>query len=236
MNEWLSFDGLKTKLGRFQFLLLLLILLIVTAYGSYQIGGSVNKWQKQQLLKQQVRLDNLYQQLDQAIRKNNYLMVELEVEKKASKQSQQEMVTLREELFQLQKELSFYQKVLAPELVADGLAIEQFKVEQDAGQHRFKFRFAVVQTDTKKRNARGHLKLTINGIVKGKRQALNLADLAELGKNDLKFSFHYFQYFEGQFKLPEEFLPTNIEITVVQPKTRWQPYKAFTSVQDWPEI
>ena len=236
MNEWLSFDGLKTKLGRFQFLLLLLILLIVTAYGSYQIGGSVNKWQKQQLLKQQIRLDNLYQQLDQAIRKNNYLMVELEVEKKASKQSQQEMVTLREELFQLQKELSFYQKVLAPELVADGLAIEQFKVEQDAGQHRFKFRFALVQTDTKKRNARGHLKLTINGIVKGKREALNLAELAELDKNDLKFSFHYFQYFEGQFKLPEDFLPTNIEINVVQPKTRWQPYKAFTSVQDWPEI
>ncbi len=236
MNDWLSFNGLKTKIGRFPFLLLLLIIVATTAYVSYQIGGSVNRWQKEQLLKQQTRLDHLYEQLDQQIRKNNYLMVEVDVEKKANKQSQQEMVTMREELFQLQKELSFYQKVLAPELVADGLAIEQFAVEQEAGQNRYKFRFALVQTDTKKRNARGNISLKIWGYEKEQRVSHDLAVLSDMSKTDLKFSFHYFQYFEGQFQLPEGFLPANIEIKVVQPKTRWQAYNAFSSMQDWPDI
>ncbi|GAB2990617.1 DUF6776 family protein [Psychrosphaera aestuarii] len=203
---------------------------------SYQVGGSVNKWQQQQLVKQQARLDNLYQEIDQHVRKNNYLTVELQVEKKAGKQTQEELVMLREELFQLRKELSFYQKVLAPELVADGLAIEQFNIEQDKGQNRFTLHFAVVQTDSKKRNAKGNISLNIVGYENGQRTTLDLAKLANLSSSDLKFSFHYFQYFEGKFQLPEGFVPANIEIKVVQPKTRWQPYKAFTEKRDWPDL
>ncbi|MDA8621845.1 hypothetical protein N9L48_04280 [Psychrosphaera sp.] len=236
MNDWLSFNGLKQNLGRFRFLMLLIFVLSLTAYISYQIGGSVNNWQKQQLVKQQSRLESLYQEIDQHVRKNNYLTVELQVEKKASKQTQEELVMLREELFQLRKELSFYQKVLAPELVADGLAIEQFDIEQDKGQNRFKFHFAVVQTDSKKRNAKGNINLNIVGYENGQRSTLDLDKLANLSSKDLVFSFHYFQYFEGQFQLPEGFVPAHIEIKVVQPKTRWQPYKAFTEKRDWPDL
>lgn len=236
MNEWLSFRGLKSKLGRFQFLLLLLIILGITAYASFRIGADMSQWQEQQIVKQQARLDDLYKEIDQHVRKNNYLMVELEVEKNAAKQTQTEMIALREEVFQLEKELNFYQKVLAPELVADGLAIEQFAVEQDKGQNRFKFQFAVVQTDSKKRNAKGYVQLNILGYQEGKRTSLDLAELSKLDKKDLRFSFRYFQYFEGQFKLPEGFEPTDVEIKVVQPKTKWQAYKAFTEKRDWPDL
>lgn len=236
MNEWLSFHGLKSKLGRFQFLLLLLIILGITAYASFRIGADMSQWQEQQIVKQQARLDDLYKEIDQHVRKNNYLMVELEVEKNAAKQTQTEMIALREEVFQLEKELNFYQKVLAPELVADGLAIEQFAVEQDKGQNRFKFQFAVVQTDSKKRNAKGYVQLNILGYQEGKRTSLDLAELSKLDKKDLRFSFRYFQYFEGQFKLPEGFEPTDVEIKVVQPKTKWQAYKAFTEKRDWPDL
>ena len=236
MNEWLSFHGLKSKLGRFKFLIVMTVLLGAATTIGYKVGGNMSQWQEQQLIKQQERLDNLYQEIDQHVRKNNYLHVELEVEKKAAKQSQEEMVLLREELFQLQKELNFYQKVLAPELMPDGLAIEQFSVEQDKGQNRFKFQFVVVQTDSKKRNAKGYLQLTIIGYKDGKRTTFDLAELAQLEKNDLRFSFHYFQYFEGEFKLPEDFVPADIEIKVVQPKTKWQSYKAFTEKRDWPDL
>ncbi|QTH65225.1 hypothetical protein J1N51_07295 [Psychrosphaera ytuae] len=196
----------------------------------------MSQWQEQQIVKQQARLDDLYKEIDQHVRKNNYLMVELEVEKNAAKQTQTEMIALREEVFQLEKELNFYQKVLAPELVADGLAIEQFAVEQDKGQNRFKFQFAVVQTDSKKRNAKGYVQLNILGYQEGKRTSLDLAELSKLDKKDLRFSFRYFQYFEGQFKLPEGFEPTDVEIKVVQPKTKWQAYKAFTEKRDWPDL
>lgn len=236
MNEWLSFHGLKSKLGRFRFLLLLVIILGLTAYVSFRIGADMSQWQEQQIVKQQTRLDDLYKEIDQQVRKNNYLMVELEVEKNASKQTQSELVTLREELFQLEKELNFYQKVLAPELVADGLAIEQFAIEKDKGQNRFKFQFAVVQTDNKKRNAKGYVRLNVLGYQEGKRTTLDLAELSKLDKNDLRFSFRYFQYFEGEFKLPEDFEATDVEIKVVQPKTKWQSYKAFTEKRDWPDL
>lgn len=236
MNEWLSFNGLKLKLGRFKFLMLLLFIVGTTAVISYRIGDRMSQWQEKQIVKQQTRMDDLYTEIDAQTRKNNYLLVELDVEKNASKQTQEEMKSLRAELFQLQTELNFYQKVLAPELVADGLAIEQFGVEKDRGQNRFKFKFAVVQTDSKKRNAKGYLQLSLIGYQDGKRTTLNLAELSELEKNDLRFSFHYFQYFEGEFQIPENFEPADIEIKVVQPKTRWQAYKAFTEKRDWPDL
>lgn len=235
MNTWWTFDGLKQGLGRFQFLLLLIALLAGTFYLGFKMSGQVVIWQKEQLNTQQERLKGLYQELDQKIRQINYLSVELEVEQNAAEQLKQELVGLKEESLQLRTELNFYQKVLAPELVADGLAIEQFDIQTTNRVNRYKFKFAIVQTDTRKRNAKGYIKLNLVGIEDGQTRTFDLAKLAKLGSENLRFSFHYFQYFEGEFELEEGFIPEDIEIKVVQPKTKWQPYKAFTEKLQWPE-
>lgn len=236
MNAWWSFEGIKSRLGRFQFLLLLIVILAAVFYAGFQMSGQIVIWQKSQLNTQQQRLTGLYEELDQKIRQINYLTIEMEVEQNAAVQMKQELLGLKEESLQLRTELNFYQKVLAPELVADGLAIEQFDIESTNRINHYKFKFALVQTDTRKRNAKGYIKLNIVGIEDGQTRTLDLAKMSNLAAEQLRFSFHYFQYFEGEFELKEGFIPEDIEIKVVQPKTKWQPYKSFNEKLEWPEL
>ena len=236
MNPWWSFDGLKHRLGRFQFMLLLASLLLLAGYIGFRLGGQFTDWQQQEIEKLQSRTASLYEELDQKVRQINYLMVELEVEQHAGAPIQDELLQLRQESLQLRKELNFYQKVLAPELVADGLAIEQFSIENTNRRNHYRFKFALVQTDTKKRNAKGYIRMNLLGVESGQKRSLDLAKLASMDKEALRFSFHYFQYFEGEFSIKEGFLPEDIEIKVIQPKTKWQSYKAFSHKLEWPDL
>lgn len=236
MTPWWSFAGLKRKLGRFKFMLLLLVVVITMGYLGFELGGEADNWRQTKLQDQEYRLSNLYRELDQKIRQINYLSVELEVEQRANEQIQQELLEIREESFALRRELNFYQKVLAPELVADGISVEQFHVEPTNIENRYAFRFALVQTNSAKRYARGYIRLNLVVSQKEQKLELDLAKLAELSKSDLKFSFHFFQYFEGEFQLEPDMIAEQLAVKVVQPKTKWQSYKAFTQKLDWPEM
>jgi len=236
MMPWWTFNGLKNRLGRFQFLILLTLLFSLVAYWSFQAGITVDHMKEKEAEKQQYRLSNLYQELDSKTRQINYLSVELEVEQKANVQIQQELLTLREELFELRRELNFYQKVVAPELVADGISVEQFEVEETGIEGRYRYRFALVQTNNKKRYARGHIRMQLNAIKDEKKVSYNLAELSGMDNEQLKFNFHYFQYFEGEFELEQGTLAQALEVKVIRPKTKWQKYQAFTQVLEWPDM
>ncbi|MBU2917050.1 hypothetical protein KO505_03610 [Psychrosphaera sp. F3M07] len=236
MTPWWSFSGLKQKLGRFKFMLFLLVIIISVGLTGYKIGGGFATWQQNKISDQEYRLSNLYSELDQKIRQINYLSVELEVEQRANEQIQQELLQIREESFALRRELNFYQKVLAPELVADGISVEQFNVEPTNIENRYIFRFALVQTNSAKRYAKGYIRLNLIVSQNEEKLELDLAELAQLSKNDLKFSFHFFQYFEGEFELAPGMIAEQLAVKVVQPKTKWQSYKAFTQKLDWPNL
>lgn len=236
MTPWWSFNGLKHRLGRFQFLIIIVVMLTTSTYLGFQIGGEVQSWQETKLDEQQIRLFNLYDELDRKTRQINYLSVELEVEQNANTQIQQELKELRDESFSLRRELNFYQKVLAPELVADGIAVEQFDVEPTNIEGRYKFRFALVQTDNKKRYAKGYVRLKLIGSKDDEKISWDLAKLSGLPLSKLKFSFHYFQYFEGEFELEKGAIAEELEVKVIQPKSKWQRYKSFTQSLEWPDF
>jgi hypothetical protein len=236
MTPWWSFNGLKNQLGRFKFMLLLLSIVILVGYLGYKAGGEVDTWQQSKIQDQEYRLDNLYSELDRKIRRINYLSVELEVEQRANEQIQQELLEIREESFSLRRELNFYQKVLAPELVADGISVEQFHVEPSNIENRYTFRFALVQTNSAKRYARGNIRLKLIVSQNDEKLELDLAKLAGLSTKNLKFSFHFFQYFEGEFELKPDMIAEQLAVRVIQPKTKWQSYKSFTQKLDWPDF
>lgn len=236
MSPWWSFNSLKRKLGRFQFLLLLMFLVLSCLYAGYRFGAVTNKWQIEQIQTQKKRLENLYQELDNKIRQINYLSVELEVEQNANNEIQRELLQIRQESFELRRELNFYQKVVAPELVADGISVEQFSAEPTNLEGRYHFQFALVQTDSQRRYAKGYIRIKLLGVKGDEKVSLDLAELAKMSKSDLDFSFHYFQYFEGEFELPQGVIAEHVEVKVIQPKTKWQRYKASTQTLEWPVI
>lgn len=236
MTSWWSFNSLKQKLGRFQFLLILLTLLAVAGYAGFRLGGQIEVWQQNKMVELESRLVKLYDELDSKIRQINYLSVELEVEKNAGEQVKQELLSLREEAFALRRELNFYQKVVAPELIAEGISVEQLSVAATNIKNRYKFRFVLVQTDAKKRHAKGYIRLKLKGSNGQRKVDMDLAKLAGMSKDELKFSFNYLQYFEGEFALVPGIIVEELEVKVIRPKTKWQPYKATTQTLPWPEF
>ncbi|WP_299266500.1 DUF6776 family protein [uncultured Psychrosphaera sp.] len=236
MTPWWSFNGLKYKLGRFKFMLAFLIITLLVGYLGFSLGGQSDIWQENKIKDQDFRLENLYSELDEKIRQINYLTVELEVEQRANEQIQEELLDIREESFALRRELNFYQKVLAPELVADGISVEQFNVEATNIANRYVFRFALVQTNSAKRYARGNIRLNLVVSQNDEKRTLDLAKLAKMSKKNLTFSFHFFQYFEAEFELEPGMIAEQLAVKVIQPKNNWQPYKSFTQKFDWPEL
>jgi len=63
---------------------------------------------------------------------------------------------------------------------------------------------------------------------------LTLAKVSKLTRKKLSFSFQYFQIIEGEFTLPENFIPENVSLAAILPKGRWQKYYRLDQTIAWP--
>lgn len=227
---------LKQKYGRFKSLLLLILVMGFMAYVGFWIGNKDSIIQQAQIDAQNERLENLYQETEKQLKQINFLAVELEIEKLASEQSQTSLARLQKKIYDMRTELTFYQKVMAPELMADGLAIDSFSIVETETKGRFKFKLVIIQSDKTKRYAKGHILLSIDGKENEQAKEYDLLGLAKLSKKQAKFSFQYFQVFEEEFDLPSGFSPEQIKTSVVLPKGKWQEYKRVDRSFEWAKI
>ena len=226
MNQKLIIDGLKRQYGRFSLLIALLMSVIALLIIGFWFGDFTGGSRQLLIAQQQQRLDDLYSQTDQQLQQINFLTVELEIERQAGVYVQQQLKQLHEQNHDLQKQLAFYQKIMAPELQAGGLEIDQFTITPTSAKRIFHYKLVLVQTQKTKRYAKGFVQLQINGIQGEKTQQYGLEKLTETPKLDkLPFSFQYFQILEGDLVLPVSFEPQNIVLAVILPTGKWQKYE-----------
>lgn len=226
MNQILSIYRLKQKYGRFRVLIALIALLGGCLYSGYWFGDQSLSRHRLLVETQAERLDELYRQSDQQLQQINFLKVEMEIEKQASTHVQAKLSALHQQNFKLQKELSFYQKIMAPELGAEGLQIDSVTIEPTAAERIFHYKVVLVQTRKDKRYAKGHIEFKIKGSLDNQSKTLDIKTLvAGLDKKALKFSFQYFKIFEGDMILPEGFAPQTILISAILPTGKWQKYE-----------
>jgi len=237
--NWLAKINLNTvvvRLGTFRSAILLMLLIVICIYSGYRIGNFYHGYQVKTLAQQKVRLDNLYEKNVLQNSRINTLEVELEVERMANQRSQKLLKSMESEHYQVKKELAFYEKVMAPEKTADGLVVDRVSVYPTGSPHHFRFQVVLVQQQRRKRFAKGYVGLEFTGSLDNKPSQLRLSNISTSTKKDLSFSFQYFQIIEGEFTLPENFLPEKVELATILPKNKWQKYKRLNESFNWNDL
>jgi len=234
--NWFAKINLKIvieQLGALRSALFLLLLITACIYGGYRIGHYYHGFHVNTLDQQKLRLDSLYKEQENQIKIINTLEVELTLERIANQKAQNTLKFMEKEHYIVKKELAFYEKVMAPEKEVDGLVVDKIKITATQSPNHYTFQVILVQQELKKRYAKGYIELTFQGSKSNKPTKINLAAISSLTKKDLSFSFKYFKILEGEFTLPEDFIPEKTLLSVILPKGKWQKYYRLNKNIAW---
>ena len=183
--------------------------------------GAADSWRLRSNLNDlESQVEQLYEQAETADYQKHIAEVELGIEQAASAQLEEDLAASRDEISTLRREIAFYQKIMAPEMIADGIAIDDFSLRALEQEGHYQFRFAIVQTDRVRNFAKGTLEVLLQGRVNGERVSFDLYDLADLSDAERSFSMRFFKAQSGSFELPTNFAAEEIlvRVSVNEPK------------------
>jgi len=224
------------QLGTFRSALLLIVLITTCTYCGYRVGNFYHSYQLQTIEEQETRLNKLYKQQVDNVKRVHTLEVELELERMANLKAQKLVKSLESKHFDIKKQLAFYEKIMAPEKQADGVIVDRLDIFPTESAQHYRFQVTLVQQQVKKRFSKGNIELFLIGSQNEKPTKLPLAEVADIDKKSLLFSFKYFQVIEGEFTLPEGFIPEQIQVSTILKQTKWQKYNRMDLEFDWQAI
>lgn len=237
--NWLAKINIKTvinKLGPFNSALLIVGLIGISLFTGYRLGNFFHGFQTEKINIQQQQLIQLHQKNESHESRINTLEVELEIERLANEQARALIEKIEQEHYKAKMQLAFYQKVMAPEKTADGIALDSIVIAETESAGHFRFQVTLVQQTKNKRYAKGYIDFSLVGSLHGKPKTFKLSDITLLDKEALSFSFQYFQAIEGEIDLPDGFIPEQILVQVTLPKGRWQKYNLIEETYHWADV
>jgi hypothetical protein len=198
-------------------LLAILLAIITLVWSAYLYGQREAGFDRTQAMKAvsnlQQQLEDLQKRYDENQHKAAMIERTSQIDGDANKQLKKSLNDSQQQVLDLKKELAFYKSVVTPEHEKRSLAIQTIQLQQDeTGEYRYKV--MVTQRGRNDKLVRGSIKITIEGSEAGQVKELNLADVSKSAKNVTKFSFKYFQNFEGTMNLPTTFTPENMRVVV----------------------
>ncbi|MBT1061992.1 hypothetical protein KJY73_00345 [Bowmanella sp. Y26] len=216
----LSPKALKTKLGAMRFYWLMIALLVLVGYLGIRWGNHQYEYQARQIEALEQSLANVTAENNKLTKSLNILGVELEVERLASQQMQGSLTQSMQKQAEIRRELSFYQKVMAPEMQEQGVVVDSLDIEATNSPGYFRFALVMMQKDKRKDLVQGQAQVVIHGSKDGTPSQLVLTDLMGDDSKPLGFRFRYFEVLEGLFQLPEGFIPQRLEVdcSLTKPK------------------
>ena len=210
----MSFSDWRQRIGRFRFSLVVAALVGLCVWGGYEIGNARLKFLEQERERLESRITRLQQAIEDLEYQTNILQVERDVDRVAIENLQGELRSAQQQTSEVRRELSFYQRVMAPELTAEGVAIDSLQVTPGGGEV-FHFRLILVQLDRAQQQlAQGSYSVIMRGRRNGQGVEYNLLELAELAEGTGSFAMNYFTRVDGSFKMPSEFAPESVQVNV----------------------
>ena len=234
--KWLAKINLNIvfeRLGPFKSALLLLSLICVSLFIGYRLGNYYSGFQNQKIAVQKQRLDKLYENQNEQVRRIHTLEVELAIEQLANQNALKTIKTVEQEHAQMKKKLAFYEKVMAPEKQADGLIIDAVTITPMESPQHFRFQVVLVQQERDRKFSKGNIELLFKGSKNNTPSTVSIEKVSKLEKKDLAFNFKFFQLIEGDFILADDFIPEQIVVNATIPKTSWQKAQSLEQVYSW---
>lgn len=214
MKEKLKISYWQERFGLLPFTLLSVAFIALLIWLGYGLGNWRLAYLEQATEQQEQQLDDLYQQVEQLEYQQHIVRVELEIEKAANSSLQQEMAMAQDENFALRRELTFYQKIMAPELEAEGVIIESMELRPNIAENHFHFRLALVQLERQRQLVGGEVRLILRGRLNDEPKQYDLFELANMPSADRKFNMRYFSVLAGDFMVPDGLVPERIDVQV----------------------
>lgn len=203
----------RKKMGFVRFYALIIVVLGMVFYAGYEFANiQKNKLQAENRLinKSLGNLTNVHEQLQSEF---NVLKVELDIAQLTNERSQE---TIKESINREQsliEQVSFYQRVMAPEKTQDGFVVQRMEINPTVSQRNFSIKMMLLQHENVKAVIKGNLRIRMFGSAEGKPVNFPLVDLQDEPKTSLAFAFKYFQVIETRVTLPDGFTPERFEIS-----------------------
>lgn len=199
-------------------------------YGRYQAGFDIENARQTKENLQQLNSD--LEQRNTRLREEKAILERTtQVERQAYKELEGTVAGLHNEIAELKSDLDFYRGIVSPREASQGLNIERFDLNANAGAASYHYKLVLTQVLKNNTVTRGSVSLQVEGSQDGQLKSLSLEEVTADKKKSLAFRFKYFQNFEGDILLPEGFVPARL-IIKVNPKGRRQP--TIEKVIDWP--
>lgn len=217
-------DQVKKQLGNHKWSILVAFIMLVMVGFGYKLARIVDEGQSRQLQAHKESIAILSEENNALITQVNQLEVALVLAKGETQELVKRLAEQRKEFDAQQELLTFYERVVAPEKSEEILAIEGVELSA-LDQNRFQLRMVLLQSREQKAVINGNLSVAIKGQIDGKSVTLHSSN-DELGLEDIKYRFRFFQAVTVELSLPQNFTPQDISFstTVYQYKTRKSAY------------
>ncbi|MGL4474374.1 MAG: DUF6776 family protein [Shewanella sp.] len=123
-----------------------------------------------------------------------------------------------QQLALLNRELTFYRSIMAPDHTAEGIAINTLEILPGIEPGQLQLQLVLTQLEKRKRTLKGKAKIILLGLLDGKEHSMTLTSLTG---SSLEFDFRYFQVLDSRFSLPTGFELKQIDVEIQVPASRW---------------
>ncbi|HEY0635114.1 MAG TPA: DUF6776 family protein [Gammaproteobacteria bacterium] len=152
-----------------------------------------------------------------------------QIDRQAYGQLEGELGGLREEIIELNREVTFYRGIVTPQGGSGVLRLQRFEVTPSGIERGFRYQLVLTQAFTNSAVTSGVVTLNVEGVAGQVTKTFTLAELTDNKVKELSFRFKYFQEIAGELVLPAGFIPRRAVVTI-EPRGGEKLQKSY----DWP--
>lgn len=154
-----------------------------------------------------------------------------QISRDANRDLQSALAEREEEIAGVRADVAFYERLVGATSQRRGLTVHALRMTRQNNK-AWEFQTTLTQNLNRGAVSSGHLSLSIEGTMDGKRRELTWDDLRQGEQSDgTPFSFKYFQQVKGDVFLPEGFSPVRVTLTL-DPRSSAAISESFT----WAEV
>lgn len=194
-------------------LLKLLVVFAVGGLAGYFAGNHQDLAQSSLLGVQQETLDRQSNAISQLKTDLGLKDTQLATQRAAFEQLQTTLKSQEAQVQELKRQLAFFERIMRPTGEQVGVVIDNLTLQESSIPGRYHYRLALTQPAKKRELFRGQVQIRVEGSLGDKPKVLSGRDLG-MKVSEWRYSLRYFQLLEGNWQLPEGFVPDRIRVTI----------------------
>ncbi|EKB27200.1 DUF6776 family protein [Aeromonas dhakensis] len=190
-----------------------LAVLMMGALIGYFVGNRQELAQSSLLTVQQETLERQAKAIGQLKSELGIKETLLATQKAAFEQLQQALKDQEAQVQEQKRQLAFFERIMRPTGEQVGVVIDNLTLQETSTPGRYHYRLALTQPAKKRELFRGQVQIKVEGSQGDKPRILGSRELGmKVGEG--RYALRYFQLLEGNWQLPEGFVPDRVRITI----------------------